>query len=151
AERAAGGSREVGIRAARDSFYRGAGAEAIERFARLPVRDISREKHAGLVTAADLARYAGMVEDPLGVDYLGARVWKTGPWGQGPVFLQHLRLLEGFDLAGLDPGGADWLHLWLETAKLAFADRDACYGDPRFTDVPIEVLLSRDYAAQRRA
>jgi gamma-glutamyltranspeptidase/glutathione hydrolase len=85
------------------------------------------------------------------VDYLGARVFKTGPWGQGPVFLQQLRLLEGFDLGALDPSSTDSLHLWLETAKLAFADRDACYGDPRFADVPIEALLSRDYAAQRRA
>lgn len=151
AERAAGGSREAGIRAARDSFYRGAGAEAIDRFARIPVRDASGEKHAGLITAADIASYAGAVEDPLAVDYRGARVFKTGPWGQGPVFLQQLRLLEGFDLAALDPGSADALHLWLETAKLAFADRDACYGDPHNAFVPIETLLSRDYAAQRRA
>jgi gamma-glutamyltranspeptidase/glutathione hydrolase len=150
-ERAAGGSREAGIRTARDSFYCGAGAEAIDRFARIPVFDVSRHKHAGLITADDLARYAGVIEDPLSVDYRGARVWKTGPWGQGPVFLQQLRLLEGFDLGALTPDSADALHLWLETAKLAFADRDACYGDPRFTDVPIEKLLSRDYAAQRHA
>jgi gamma-glutamyltranspeptidase / glutathione hydrolase len=151
AERAAGGSREAGIRAARDSFYCGAGAEAIDRFARIPVRDVSREKHAGLIRADDLAGYAGAVEQPLSVGYRGARVWKTGPWGQGPVFLQQLRLLEGFDLGALDPSSAEWLHLWLETSKLAFADRDACYGDPRFADVPLETLLSRDYAAQRRA
>jgi gamma-glutamyltranspeptidase/glutathione hydrolase len=151
AERAAGGSREVGIRAARDSFYRGAGAEAIGRFARSPVRDMSGEKHAGLIAAADLASYAGALEDPLSVDYRGARVYKAGPWSQGPVFLQQLRLLEGFDLAELGPESADALHVWLETAKLAFADRDACYGDPRFADVPIETLLSRDYASQRRA
>ncbi len=151
AERAAGGSREAGIRAARDAFYRGAGAEAIDRFARIPVRDASGAKHAGLLRADDLAGYAGALEDPLSVDYRGARVYKTGPWGQGPVFLQQLRLLEGFDLAALDPAGADALHLWLETAKLAYADRDACYGDPRFADVPIDMLLSRDYAAQRCA
>jgi gamma-glutamyltranspeptidase/glutathione hydrolase len=151
AERKAGGSREAGIRAARDSFYCGAGAEAIDRFARIPVRDASGEKHAGLVTAADLAGHAGAVEDPLEVDYRGARVYKPGPWSQAPVFLQHLRLLEGFDFAALDPGSADALHLWLETAKLAFADRDACYGDPRFADVPLARLLSREYAAQRRA
>ena len=150
AERAAGGSREAGIRAARDSFYRGAGAEAIDRFARTPVRDISREAHAGLVRAEDLARYAGAVEEPLSVDYRGARVYKCGPWSQAPVFLQQLLLLDGFDLSALDPGGADALHLWIETAKLAFADRDACYGDPRFADVPLPQLLSRDYAAARR-
>ena len=151
AERAVGGSREAGIRAARDAFYRGAGAEAIDRFARIPVRDVSRAEHAGLLRGDDLTRYAGAVEEPLSVDYRGACVYKTGPWGQGPVFLQQLRLLEGFDLAVLDPSGADALHLWLETAKLAFADRDACYGDPRFADVPLERLLSRDYAASRCA
>jgi gamma-glutamyltranspeptidase / glutathione hydrolase len=151
AERAAGGSREAGIRAARDSFYRGAGAEVIDRFARIPVRDVSRELHAGLLTAADLASYAGAVEEPLSADYRGARVYKPGPWSQAPVFLQQLRLLEGFDLAALDPSGSEALHLWIETAKLAFADRDACYGDPRFTEVPLATLLSREYAAQRRA
>jgi gamma-glutamyltranspeptidase/glutathione hydrolase len=151
AERAAGGSREAGIRAARDAFYRGAGAEAIDRFARTPVRDVSGDEHEGLIRADDLARYAGAIEDPLSIDYRGARVWKPGPWSQGPVFLQHLRLLEGFDFAALEPASADALHLWLETAKLAFADRDACYGDPRFAEVPLELLLSRDYAAQRRA
>ena len=151
AERAAGGSRETGIRAARDSFYRGAGAQAIDRFARIPVRDVSREKHAGLLRAEDLARYAGAVEEPLSVDYRGARVYKCGPWSQAPVFLQQLLLLDGFDLAALDPSETDALHLWIETAKLAFADRDACYGDPRFTDVPLARLLSRDYAASRRS
>lgn len=150
ADRAAGGSREAGIRAARDAFYTGAGAEAIDRFLRVPVRDASRRAHAGLLTASDLAGYAGAVEEPLAVDYRGARVFKTGPWGQGPVFLQQLRLLEGFDLRGLDPASADALHLWLETAKLAFADRDACYGDPRFASVPLDTLLSPEYAAQRR-
>ena len=151
AERAAGGSREMGIRAARDSFYRGAGAETIDRFARNPVRDVSREQHAGLLRAEDLASYAGAVEEPLSVDYRGARVYKCGPWSQAPVFLQQLLLLDGFDLAALDPAGADALHLWIETAKLAFADRDACYGDPRFADVPLRQLLSHDYAASRRA
>jgi gamma-glutamyltranspeptidase/glutathione hydrolase len=151
AERAAGGPREAGIRAARDSFYRGAGARAIDRFARIPVRDTSGAKHAGLLTAADLAGYAGAVEEPLSADYRGARVYKCGPWSQAPVFLQQLLLLDGFDLTALDPAGADALHLWIETAKLAFADRDACYGDPRFADVPIARLLSRDYAASRRA
>src|SRR5262249_15209059 len=124
---------------------------AIERFARIPVRDVSRARHAGVITADALARYAGAVEEPLSVDYRGSRVFKTGPWGQGPVFLQHLRLLEGFDHEALDPAGAEALHLWLETAKLAFADRDACYGDPRFAHVPIDRLLSREYGAQRRA
>jgi gamma-glutamyltranspeptidase/glutathione hydrolase len=97
---------------------------------------------------ARISRYAGAVRGA-SVDYRGAS-GKTGPWGQGRCSCST-RLLEQFDLAALDPAGADALHLWLETAKLAFADRDACYGDPRFADVPIETLLSREYAAQRRA
>jgi gamma-glutamyltranspeptidase/glutathione hydrolase len=148
--RAAGGSREAGIRAARDSFYRGAGAEAISRFLETPVRDASGESHAGLLTADDLAAYEGEVEAPVSADYRGATVFKTGPWGQGPVFLQQLRLLEGTGIETLGLGVADALHLWLETAKLAFADRDACYGDPRNTSVPLDTLLSREYADARR-
>lgn len=148
AERDAGGGREAGIRAARDAFYRGAGAEAVERFLREPVRDATGRAHAGLVTADDLAHYEGAVEAPLQVDYRGARVYKTGPWGQGPVFLQQLQLLEGLELAGRDP--ADVVHLWIEAAKLAFADREACYGDPHHVDVPLETLLARAYAAERR-
>ena len=151
AERAAGGSREAGIRAARDSFYRGAGAEAIAEFLRTPVRDASGEAHAGWLTADDFARYEGAVERPLTTDYRGATVYKTGPWGQGPVFLQHLRLLEGSGIEDLETGGTDAFHLWLETAKLAFADREACYGDPDFVDVPLDTLLSPEYAEARRS
>jgi len=151
AEAAAGGTREAGIRAARDSFYKGASAEAIERFLKTPIRDASGRPHAGLLTAHDLAGYAGRIEEPCGLDYRGARVWKPGPWSQGPVFLQQLALLEGFDLRAAGRRSADALHLQIEAAKLAFADRDACYGDPLFADVPLATLLSRDYAAERRA
>lgn len=150
AEQSAGGGREAGIRAARDHFYKGAGAEAIERFLATPVRDASGEAHAGLLRADDLARYAGRVEEPVSVEYRGARVFKTGPWGQGPVFLQQLRLLEGFDLAAMGRGSPDALHTWIEAAKLAFADRDACYADPDFAEVPLERLLSPAYADERR-
>jgi gamma-glutamyltranspeptidase/glutathione hydrolase len=151
AERAASGSRETRIRAARDHFYRGAAAERIERFLREPVADASGGKHAGLLEASDLAGYEGAVEQPLSADYRGARVYKCGPWTQGPVFLQQLRLLQGFPLATLGAGSADALHLLLESAKLAFADRDACYGDPRHVDVPLPLLLSAEYSAERRA
>jgi gamma-glutamyltranspeptidase/glutathione hydrolase len=150
AESDAKGGREAGIRAARDHFYRGAGAESIERFLGEPLRDASGEAHAGLLRADDLARYEGSVEDALQVDYRGARVWKTPPWGQGPVLLQQLRILEGFDLAAMGRGSVDALHTWIEAAKLAFADRDACYGDPRFADVPLDRLLSVGYADARR-
>jgi gamma-glutamyltranspeptidase/glutathione hydrolase len=150
AERAARGSREARIRAARDRFYRGPVAERIEAFLREPVRDATGRAHAGLLAASDLARYAGGVEAPVARDYRGARVWKCPPWSQGPVFLQQLALLEGFDLAALGRGSADALHVWIESAKLAFADREACYGDPRFAEVPLARLLSSAYADERR-
>jgi gamma-glutamyltranspeptidase/glutathione hydrolase len=150
AERAAGGSREAGIRAARDHFYRGAPAEAIARHLAQPVRDASGQPHAGLLTADDLARYQGRVEEPVAADYRGARVFKTQPWGQGPVFLQQLRLLAGFDVAAMGRGSPDALHTVIEAAKLAFADRDACYADPDFADVPLDRLLSEPYTAERR-
>ena len=70
-------------------------------------------------------------------DFAGLTVCKTQPWGQGPVFLQQLSLLAGFDLAAMGPGSADFIHTVAECAKLAFADREAWYGDPKFTDVPI--------------
>ena len=150
AERAAGGSREARIRAARDRFHRGPVAERIDAFLREPIRDATGRAHAGLLAADDLARYTGSVEEPVARDYRGARVWKCPPWSQGPVFLQQLALLEGFDLAALGRGSADALHLWIETAKLALADREACYGDPRFAEVPLARLLSAEYNELRR-
>jgi gamma-glutamyltranspeptidase/glutathione hydrolase len=150
AERVAQGGREAGIRAARNAFYQGRPAEQIERFLQDPVRDASGSAHRGLLTGQDLATYDGRLEEPVSVSYRGGRVWKCGPWTQGPVFLQQLRLLEGFDLAAAGAGSADALHTWTECAKLAFADREACYGDPRFVEVPLEVLLSDSYTAERR-
>jgi gamma-glutamyltranspeptidase/glutathione hydrolase len=151
AERAAKGGREAKIRAARDAFYRGAAAERIGAFAARPVRDHSGRANAGFLSAQDLADYAGAVEEPVAADYRGARVWKCGPWTQGPVFLQQLRLLEGFDLQAMGHLSADALHSWLECAKLAFADREACYADPRFAEVPLAELLSPAYTEKRRA
>src|SRR5205807_9683013 len=84
------------------------------------------------------------------VDYHGLTVLKAGPWSQAPVFLQQLRLLEGFDLAGMGHASAEYVHVVTECAKLAFADREAWYGDPDFVDVPIDTLLSRAYADERR-
>src|SRR5207248_3618102 len=77
-------------------------------------------------------------------------VCKTRPWGQGPVFLQQLALLDGFDLAAMGPGTADFVHTVTECGKLAFADREAWYGDPDFADVPVRALLSAGYADERR-
>jgi gamma-glutamyltranspeptidase/glutathione hydrolase len=151
AERSAGGGREAGIRAARDHFYRGRPAEQIERFLKQPIRDASGAEHAGLLTAHDLADYEGSLEEPVTADYRGARFWKCPPWSQGPVLLQQLRLLEGFDLGAMGRGSADALHTWIEAAKLAFADREGCYADPRFAEVPLAELLSEDYTQRRRS
>ena len=145
------GSREAGIRAARDTFYRGRAAEQIEKFLATPVRDASGTAHSGLLSADDLARYAGRIDDPVSAQYRGGEVWKCPPWTQGPVFLQQLVLLEGFELAAMGHNSTDALHTLLECAKLAYADRDACYGDPLFSDVPLPELLSKRYAEVRRA
>jgi gamma-glutamyltranspeptidase/glutathione hydrolase len=149
-ERKARGTREQGIRAARDAFYQGRAAEEIERFLLRETSDLEGHRHAGLLRAHDLARYQGSIETPVWYDYRGARVYKCPPWTQGPVFLQQLALLEGFDLNAARHQSADALHLQLECAKLAFADREACYGDPRYVSVPLEQLLDRRYNEERR-
>jgi gamma-glutamyltranspeptidase / glutathione hydrolase len=133
-----------------DTWYRGFVAEAIVEFQQRAWMDSSGERHAGLLAEADLADWHARWEEPLSVDYHGHTVFKAGPWSQAPVFLQQLRLLEGFDLAGMGHATAESIHTITECAKLAFADREAWYGDPDFVDVPLEMLLSRAYADERR-
>jgi len=148
----AGADRVAQIEAARSAFYRGFVAEAIDRFyATFEAMDTSGRRHRGLLTGDDLANWQARYEDPIGYDYAGYRVYKTGPWGQGPVFLQQLALLKGFDLAAMDPLGPEFVHTVVECAKLAFADRDLYYGDPDFAAVPLETLLSDGYNDARRA
>src|SRR5690606_17180071 len=101
--------------------------------------------------ADDLAGFAATVEAPVTYDYHGWTVAKTGPWGQGPVLLQSLALLKGFDLAQLDPAGGEFIHLVVEAMKLAYADREIYYGDPKFSPVPLDHLLSDAYNDARRA
>jgi gamma-glutamyltranspeptidase / glutathione hydrolase len=150
AERA-GGDRVVQIEAARKSWSQGFVAEAIDRFCRTQdVFDSSGRSHRGVLTGDDMARWTPRVEAPLTYDYGRYTVCKTGPWGQGPVMLQQLALLKGFDLDGLEPAGADFIHLQVECAKLAYADREEFYGDPEFVEVPMTRLLSDDYNAERR-
>jgi gamma-glutamyltranspeptidase/glutathione hydrolase len=147
----AGGDREAQIEAARLAFYEGFVAEAIAAYLeRAEVMDVTGRRHRGLLTGSDLARWRASAEAPVTFAYQGLTVCKTGPWGQGPVFLQQLALLDGFDLRAMGPGSADFIHTVTECAKLAFADREAWYGDPRATDVPLAGLLSPEYAAQRR-
>jgi gamma-glutamyltranspeptidase/glutathione hydrolase len=148
---AIGSTREARIDAARNAFYRGFAAEAIGRFyAGNEIMDSSGRRHRGLLTADDMARWAAPVEAPVGLDYHGHTLLKCGPWSQGPAFLQQLALLAGFDLAAMDPYGADFVHTVVECAKLAFADREAYYGDPDFVQVPLATLLSKSYNDERR-
>jgi gamma-glutamyltranspeptidase/glutathione hydrolase len=133
-----------------EAWYRGFVAEEILAFQEREWLDSSGERHTGLLAEDDLRDWAPTWEEPLSVDYHGYEVFKAGPWSQAPVFLQQLRLLEGFDLAGLTHAGAEHVHVVTECAKLAFADREAWYGDPGFSDVPLAELLSREYAEERR-
>lgn len=147
----AGADRQAQIERARDTFYRGFVAEAIERFARnTEAMDQSGARHRGVITADDMANWRADYEPSLAYDYGDFRVHKIGPWGQGPVFLQTLALLKGFDLGAMGPASADFVHTLTEAMKLAFADREVYYGDPRFVDVPVEHLLSEGYNAERR-
>ena len=149
---AAGADRDKQIDAARRSYYQGFVAEAIDGYlAGAEVMDLTGQPHRALLSGADLAAWQASVEQPARLDFMGLTVCKTGPWGQGPVFLQQLALLDGLGLDSLAPGSVDHLHAVIECAKLAFADREAWYGDPRFAEVPLDGLLSAGYAAQRRA
>lgn len=137
---------------ARLAFYRGFVAEAIDKtFRETEVLDTSGQRNAGLLCADDLARWEPHYEDSVSLDYHGFTVHKTGPWGQGPMFLQQLALLKSFDLDAMDPLSPDFVHTVIECAKLAFADREVYYGDPDFNAVPLDVLLSETYNAARRA
>lgn len=143
--------REAQIEAARDAFYRGFVAEAIDAYLReAEVMDASGNRHKGVLTADDMANWSATIEEPQTYDYHGWTIAKQKPWGQGPVFLQSLSLLKGFDIGAMDPAGADFVHTVTEVMKLAYADREVYYGDPNFTNVPMEHLLSDAYAAERR-
>ena len=147
----AGGDREAQIERARKTWSQGFVAEAIDRFCRTQkLMDTSGEPHGGVLTGDDMARWHAHVEAPLTYDYGRYTVCKPGVWSQGPVMLQQLALLKGFDLDGLDPAGPEFIHLQVECAKLAFADREKFYGDPDFVEVPIETLLSDAYNDARR-
>jgi gamma-glutamyltranspeptidase/glutathione hydrolase len=133
--------RSAGLKAARDFFYRGEIAHQIASFVR---------RHGGLLDLDDLAEFETKVETPVSTTYRGYEVFKCGPWSQGPVFLQQLRLLEGYDVRALGHNTAAYIHLIAEAAKLAFADRETYYGDPDFVPVPMAELLSDAYTAVRR-
>ena len=147
----AGSDRVAQIERARKAWSHGFVAEAIDKFCRTQeVMDVSGSPHRGVLSADDMARWQPTVEAPLTYDYGRYTVCKPGVWSQGPVMLQQLALLKGFELDGLDPAGPEFIHLQIECAKLAFADREKFYGDPKFTDIPIATLLSDAYNDERR-
>ena len=141
-ERAASGDRAAGLAAARAAFYRGDIAAAIARYHR---------ENGGLLTEDALASFRVAVEPPERVAVGGVDVYACGPWCQGPALLQAMRLLDVKALAAAGHNSAEALHMMAEALKLAFADRERWYGDPRFVDVPTAALLSDEYTARRRA
>ncbi|MFN8475352.1 MAG: gamma-glutamyltransferase family protein [Anaerolineae bacterium] len=131
-----------GIPAARDLFYRGDIARQMAEFA---------QAQGGLLTYDDLASFHVSVEEPVLSRYRDVTVATCGPWCQGPVINQTLNILNHFEPATMDHNSADYVHLLAEALKLAFADRERYYGDPRFVEVPLDGLLSEDYARVRAA
>ena len=147
---AASQDRDEQIEVARRAYYEGFVAEAIAAYlASAEVMDVTGRPHRGLLSYADLVGWHPRLEEPLTYEFGGLTVCKTRPWGQGPVFLQQLALLDGFDLAAMGPGTADFVHTVTECGKLAFADREAWYGDTH-ADVPVKALLSAGYTDERR-
>ena len=141
AEKKTHGNREEKLRAVRDLFYKGSIAKRIGEFC---------EKNGGLIAYSDLANFHADADDPKMGTYRGYEVYKPGFWTQGPVMIEALNLLEGFDLKAMGHNSPQYLHTVVEAVKLAFADRDQYYGDPKFSKIPEETLLSKEYAAERR-
>jgi gamma-glutamyltranspeptidase/glutathione hydrolase len=140
AERAAKGNRAAKLRAVHDAFYKGSIARRIAGFS---------QANGGLITVEDMARTTAEIDQPRSVQYHEYTVYKPGFWTQGPVMLQALNILENFDLFGMGHNSPQYLHTLIEAVKLAFADRDRYYGDPKFSKIPEEILLSKAYAAAR--
>lgn len=146
-----GPNREAQIDAARAAWREGFVADAIFTYLKdAKVMDVSDASHAAVLAPADLADWRATYEAPLSYDYHGWTVYKTQAWSQGPVLLQALAILRGFDLGAMDPNGAEFIHTVIEAIKLAYADREAFYGDPDHSEIPMEVLLSEEYNAERR-
>lgn len=148
---AAGEDRVAQIDAARAEWREGFVAEAIFDYLKdAHVMDVSGEKHSAVLAPEDLKDWRATYEDTLSYEYEGWTVHKTHAWSQGPVMLQGLAILKGFDLGAMDPFGAEFVHTVTEAMKLAYADREAYYGDPAQSEIPMEYLLSEEYNAERR-
>ena len=139
-ERAASGSRENGISAARNEFYRGAIASEIAEHS---------AQRDGFLTSSDLAAFETRLERAVSVKFQDFQVFKCGPWNQGPALLQTLSILKNLPLRSMEHNQADYLHTVIEAVKLAFADREQWYADPAHIDVPIQTLLDDRYGQMR--
>jgi gamma-glutamyltranspeptidase/glutathione hydrolase len=129
------------VKGGRNEFYRGTIARAIDAF---------MKKNGGFLTYDDLSRHHSEWVDPVSTNYRGYEVWELPPNGQGIAALQILNILEGFDLAAMGFGSAEYMHLFTEAKKLAFEDRAKYYSDPSFSSTPVSQLISKKYAAERR-
>jgi gamma-glutamyltranspeptidase/glutathione hydrolase len=141
AEKKAHGNREAKIRAVHDYFYKGSVAREIASFS---------GSVGGLIAYDDLAKFHAETDAARETTYRGYTIHKPGFWTQGPVMLEALNILEGYDLKAMGHNSPEYLHVVMEAVKLAFADRDRYYGDPKFSTIPEETLLSKSYAAERR-
>ncbi len=141
-ERAKGRSRADGLRSAHDAFYQGDIARAICEF---------YEKEGGFLRRSDMAEIDVPIEQAISTSFHGHTIFSGRAWGQGPSFLEALRILEPIDLTGLGHNSADYIHLLIETVKLVAADRERYFGDPNFVFDVTEELLSTPYIAERRA
>jgi gamma-glutamyltranspeptidase / glutathione hydrolase len=137
---AAGATREAAIDKVRDHFYRGEIARKIDAFSKA---------NGGLLRYQDLAAFRVQVEEPVSTTFKGYRVYKNGFWSQGPAMIETLNILDGFDDQPAFNSAA-YIHRVVEALKLAYADRDTYYGDPKFSHIPADVLLSKEYGAERR-
>ncbi len=138
---ASGANRQAAIDAVRDYFYRGEIAHKIDAFSK---------ENKGLLRYEDMAAFKLTVEEPVSTTYRGYNVYKPGFWSQGPAMIEALNILEGYDMHSTPFNSAEYIHRTDEALKLAYADRDTYYGDPKFSHIPTEILLSKSYAAERR-
>jgi len=138
---AEGASRQAAIDAVRDYFYRGEIAKKIDAFSKA---------NGGLLRYEDMAAFKLQLEEPTSTTYRGYRVYKGGFWAQGPAMLEALNILDGYEDNPAPWNSANYIHRLVEALKLAYADRDTYYGDPKFSSIPADVLLSKEYGAERR-
>lgn len=135
-----GASRDKAIEAVRDYFYRGEIAHKIDAF---------MKANGGLLRYEDMASFHVQPEEAVSTTYHGYTVYKPGFWSQGPAMIETLNILTNFDLTAMGYNSPDYIHTVIEALKLAYADRDTYYGDPKFSKIPADKLLSKEYGAER--